>query len=253
MRLVLFVGLLLSSCTLIERPALGTATPSLPTATAIPSPTPIWFPPTETPTPSPQRLPTATPDMLPGLGPILFRDDFTDPTTWPDAPTDDFQNGRLILTAPAGAYQIRLHRHRSLSDFYAEVQIQINLCRPGGEYGLLVRADSASYYRLSLNCSGELRADRVLQGKRLVLQPSRISVNAPRGAPARVQVAVWAVGRQMRFFLNSHYQFTVDDPVLSSGGLGFFVRAGPDFPIAVAVSDLVVRRVLANPLPTKQP
>ncbi len=247
-----WVGLLLTSCAIAAPPQPATATPPPPTPTAILSPTPIWFPPTETPTPSARRVPTPTPDWLAGLGPILFRDDFTDPAAWPDVPTDDFQNGRLILAAPAGTYQMRLHRTRSLSNFYVEAQIHLNLCRPGGEYGLLVRADSASYYRFSLNCNGEVRADRVLQGRRVPLQRPLISADVPRGAPARVQIAVWAVGRQMRFFINNHYQFTADDPLLSSGGIGFFVRASPDFPIAVAISDLVVRRIMVT-APTARP
>ena len=42
------------------------------------------------------------------------------------------------------------------------------------------------------------------------------SNDAPIGAPAQVKLGVWAVGREMRFFLNDHYQFSVLDPVFSS-------------------------------------
>lgn len=245
-RPILLLTLLLASCSALERPTLGTATPRPPTPTPLLSPTPIWFPPTETPTPSALTVPTATPDYLPGLGRTLYTDDFTDPTLWSDLGTDYIRDGRLTLAASDGTYLTTLHDNLLLSDFYAEVTAQLSLCRGADEYGLLVRAIPASYYRFTVNCNGELKADRITNSQRVPLKLPFPTLDAPRGSPAEVTLAVWAVGRELRFFVNGHYQFSVDDPVFPSGSFGFFVRAAENTPITVSFKNLVIRAVNAN-------
>lgn len=237
---------LLASCSVLERPTLGTATPRPPTPTPLLSPTVVWFPPTETPTPSALTIPTATPDYAPGLGRILYTDDFTDPASWSDLGTDYIRDGRLILAASDGAYLLTLHGELFLSDFYAEVTARLSLCRGADEYGLLVRAIPTSYYRFSVNCNGEIKADRITNGGRVPLKFPYVTADAPRGSPSEVMLAVWAVGRELRFFLNGHYQFSIEDPVFPSGSLGFFVRAAENMPITVSFTDLVIRAVTAN-------
>lgn len=238
--------LLLTACSALERPTLGTATPVPPTMTPLLSPTVVWFPPTETPTPSALTAPTATPDYAPGLGRVLYTDDFTDPKNWSDLGTDTVRDGRLTLATSNGTYLMSLHQDLLVSDFYAEVNVRLSLCRGADEYGLLVRAVPTSYYRFTLNCNGEIKADRITNGGRVPLQLPYLTMDSPRGGPSEVTLAVWAVGREMRFFLNGHYQFSVDDPVFPSGSLGFFVRAAENTPITVSFTDLVIRAVTAN-------
>jgi len=172
--------LLLASCSALERPTLGTATPLPPTPTPLLSPTPIWFPPTETPTPSALTVPTATPDYMPGLGRTLYTDDFTDPADWSDLGTDYIRDGRLTLAASNGTYLTTLHDDLILGDFYAEVTAQLSLCRGADEYGLLVRAIPASYYRFTVNCNGELKADRITNSQRVPLKMPFPTLDAPR-------------------------------------------------------------------------
>jgi hypothetical protein len=237
---------LLTACSALERPVLGTATPRPPTPTPLLSPTVVWFPPTDTPTPSASSLATPTPNLLPGLGKTLYTDDFTDPENWSDLGTDYIREGQLILAAQPGVYQISLNQELFVSDFYAEITARLSLCRGADEYGLLVRAVSSAYYRFTLNCNGEVKADRILNSARVPLQMPVISIDAPHGGPSEVKLAIWAVGREMRFFLNGHYQFTADDPVMPNGTLGVFVRASDDSPITISFSDMIVRAVNAN-------
>ncbi|MCE7905966.1 MAG: hypothetical protein DYG87_09225 [Anaerolineae bacterium CFX3] len=244
--LLLLPTLLLAACSALDRKPPGAATPVPPTATPLPSPTPVWFPPTDTPTPSAATLPTATPDWSPGLGKVLYTDDFTDPANWSNG-KDYLINGRLTLAAEPDVYRMSLHQDLLVENFYAEIAASLNLCRGAGEYGFLVRAAPTAYYRFGLNCNGEIKADRVVNGTRAPLKLPVFSSDAPRGVPARVRIAVWAVGRELRFFLNDHYQFSVDDPVLPNGSLGVYVRAAADSPVTVSFSDLVVRQVNANP------
>jgi hypothetical protein len=243
--------LFLTACSALERPTLGTATPRPPTPTPLLSPTPVWFPPTETSTPSALTAPTATPNLLPGLGAILYSDDFTNPQTWSDG-TDTLRDGRLTLAASPGVYLMSLNQELFLSDFYAEITAHLSLCRGADEYGFLVRAASpTTYYRFTLDCNGEVKADRVLNSARVPLKTPFAAMDAPHGGPSEVTIAIWAVGREMRFFLNGHYQFTADDPALPSGTLGVFVRASEDSPITISFSDLIVRAV--NPNQTTTP
>lgn len=246
LRPVWLLTLILTSCSALARPTLGTATPLPPTHTPVLSPTPVWFPPTDTPTPSALTSTSPTPDYSPGLGKIIFTDDFTKPANWSDLGTDYIREGRLTLAASDGTYLITLHQDLLLSDFYAEVTVNLSLCRGEGEYGFIVRAIPSAYYRFSLNCKGEVKADRIRNSDRVPLQLPAPSMSAPRGGPSEVKIAVWAVGREMRFFLNGNYQFTADDPVFPSGSLGFFVRAPQDSPITVSFMELVVREVKAN-------
>jgi hypothetical protein len=238
---------LLTACSALTRPTLGTATPLPPTPTPVLSPTVVWFPPTDTPTPSASTLATATPDFLPGLGNVIYTEDFTDPKTWSNLGTDSVRDGQLTLAASPGVYQISLHQEILVSDFYAEITAHLSLCRGVDEYGLLVRAIPAAYYRFTLNCNGEVKADRIVNSGRTPLQMPIVTIDAPRGGPAEVKIAIWAVGREMRFFLNGHYQFTANDPVMPNGSLGVFVRASDDSPITISFSDLIVRAVNPNP------
>jgi hypothetical protein len=53
-------------------------------------------------------------------------------------------------------------------------------------------------------------------------------------------MAVWAVGKEMRFYANSEYLFSVRDPSLPAGNLGVFVRASGGDSVTVNFSDLSV-------------
>ena len=247
---ILLLTFLLTACSALERPALGTATPLPPSPTPLLSPTVVWFPPTVETLPATSLPPTATPDLLPGLGDVLYTDDFTDPKNWSDLGTDSVREGRLTLAASPGVYQISLHQELLVSDFYAEITAHLSLCRGADEYGFLVRAIPAAYYRFTLNCNGEVKADRIVNSARTPLQLPFTTIDAPHGGPSEVKIAVWAVGREMRFFLNGHHQFTVNDPVMPSGTLGVFVRASEDSPITISFSNLVVRKVTPNQPPS---
>jgi hypothetical protein len=184
---------------------------------------------------------------MPGIGKVRYTDDFTDPKNWSDLGTDYIRDGRLTLAASQDTYLMSLHQELLVSDVYAEVKVHLSLCRGADEYGLLVRATPTSYYRFTLNCNGEVWADRILNRARSPLQTPLSTIDAPRSGPSEVMLSIWAVGREMRFFLNGHYQFSADDPVMPAGSLGVFVRASKDAPITVSFTDLVVRAVDPNP------
>jgi hypothetical protein len=144
-----------------------------------------------------------------------------------------------------------MRRELPLSDFYAEITARPSLCRGEDNYGLVVRGVGSSFYRFVLACNGMIRAERITSGTRLPLQEPVPSGDAP-GAPGEVRIGVWAVGNEMRLFLNDRYQFSVVDPSFPSGALGVFVRSAGETPVTIVFSDLAIYEVDYT-LPTKTP
>ena len=231
-----------------------TATP-VPTETATPTPTIVWFPPSATATQ--QALPTytGTPDMSPGIGSVTLRDNFTNETVWDIATSDSgsaaINRNRLTLAVQPGYYLASMRRELPLSDFYAEITARPSLCRGEDNYGVVVRGVGSSFYRFVLTCNRQIRAERIAGGTRLPIQEPVPSGDAP-GAPGEVRIGIWAVGSEMRLFLNGRFQFSVTDPSFPIGAFGVFVRSTADTPVTVSFSELAVYEVDYT-LPTKTP
>jgi hypothetical protein len=236
-------------------------TSTLESATETPSLTTVWFPPTDTPTTftTPTILPTS--DQLPGLGDLLFFDSFNQPdlwniseSTWASA---SITRNRLILSISGqGPVSIAsLRSQPSMGDFYAEAAASLSLCGSKDQFGMLFRASPGeNYYRFTVRCDGQARLERRLSGSSSPLLDWQPSSDAPIAAPEELKLGIWAVGSEMRFFLNDHLQFTVRDPVLHSGTLGFFAAAGGSSPITVSFSILKVYSVhYSSPTPTTTP
>jgi hypothetical protein len=62
----------------------------------------------------------------------------------------------------------------------------------------------------------------------------------PPGAPSASRLGVWALGKELHFYANEVYLFSVRDPVLLAGGLGVFVRAAGEEAVTVNFSKLEV-------------
>ena len=221
-----------------------TTTPVFPTATL--TPTIIWFPPTATFTPYPTLELLPTEDWRPGVGELLYQDDFSDSAAWSlsTGPAGSVALGLNELTIAIGAehtYLYSLRQDWQLSDFYLELTASPSMCRDFDEYGLLLRVSSElDFYRFSLSCNGQVRLDRIVDAAASSPQPWMLSGAVPPGAPSTVRLGVWALGSELRFFVNDRYQFTVHDPMLVSGGVGVFARSTDDWPVTVNFSDLVV-------------
>lgn len=254
-----FTVLGLSACAPPAEPSPPAPATQPPAATA--TPTIIWFPATNTPTPLPPSTPSPTPPALPGVGGLILQDDFSDPALWSTRTSDQVfsvvENSRLYLVArvPKLLFIVDRRSPTPLADFYAELTARTSLCLPGDEYGLLVRYNSfQDFYRFTVNCDGSIRADRVREGVNLPLQPPVFSGDAPRGAPGEVRIGVWAAGTELRLFLNGRYQFTINDPSFRNGGLAVFARAGGETQLSVNFADLIVNDVsYASPTPTFTP
>lgn len=237
---------------------LNLATPpatASPTETATPTQTIVWFPPSATATQLLVPTYTGTPDMSPGIGKVTLKDNLSDEEVWDVATSDtgsaSIYGNRLTLAVQPGYYLASMRRELPLSDFYAEITAQPSLCRNEDNYGLVVRGVGSSFYRFVLACNSMIRAERISGGTRSPLQEPIPSGDAP-GAPGEVRIGIWAVGSEMRLFLNGRYQFRVVEPSFPIGAFGVFVRSTGETPVTVTFSDLAVYEVDYT-LPTKTP
>jgi hypothetical protein len=243
------VGIFCCACSAapVNAPIL-TDTQIPPTATA--TSTVVWFPPTVTPTAFPTPIITPTADMRPKTGKILLQDDFSDPTAWTLSQSDLGSvalgiNELTIAIGETNAYLYSVRETPVFSDFYLEITAEPNLCNELDEYGVLIRVSPKSdYYRFSLSCNGQVRLDRVIGGQASSPQPWMMSGSVPPGAPSSSRIGISAQSSQMDFFVNGQYQFSIHDPLLTSGGVGVFARSTNNKAVTVNFSSLVVYELL---------
>jgi hypothetical protein len=249
--LICLVGFLCWACT-VTSVATPTASPAtdISTEAVTITPTIIWFPPTETPTPFPSPVVTPTADMRPNTGEIIFEDDFSSETGWTltHSQAGNVAYGKNELTIAIGemnAYLFSMREEPILSDFYLEITAEPNLCKGVDEYGVLFRTSPTNdYYRFSLSCNGQIRLDRVINGQATSPQPWMLSGSVPPGAPSSSRLGIAADGEEMSFFVNGQYQFSIHDPLLSSGGVGVFARSTNNTAVTVNFSDLIVYEII---------
>ncbi len=187
--------------------------------------------------------------MRTGLGALILSDEFNSETTWSLQSTATGsvalgENELTIAFQEEAGYLYSFRQGPELANFYAEITASPSLCQGADEYGLLLRAQSqGDFYRFSISCDGRVRLDRLLHSQASSPQPWALSGSIPVGAPSQSKLAVWAVGKEMRFFINNDYQFTVQDPSLPSGKLGLFAHATGGHSLTVNFSNLKVYEV----------
>ena len=234
-----------------------TPLPDTPTPTA----TIVWFPPTDTPTFFPTQAPLPTQDQRPGIGELLFTDTFDQAGLWSTssaASASALVSRNQLLLSISGQGPLTIVSLRSqpvLSDFYAEAAVNLSLCEDKDQFGMLFRAaPGGNYYRFVVSCDGQARLERVVSDSVLPLNTWLASGDAPIAAPSEVKLGVWAVGNDLRFFLNDHLQFTFNDSFQHTGTLGFFAYAPGAAPIIASFSDLSVYSVAyVSPIPSLTP
>jgi len=247
---ILITALVLSACVGSPASLPPEPTGTSPPPTATPTPTIVWFPPTATPTPFLAPVITPTLDVHPGAGQVIFQDNFSDGEGWllSQSSAASIAIGKDELTLALhqpGGYLYSLQKEPLLGDFYLEITASPNLCKDADEYGLLLRVTpSIEFYRFSLSCDGRVRVDKYFHDTASSPQPWTFSGAVPPGAPSTSRLGVWAKGREMRFYINDQYQFSISDPSLPVGSLGVFVRSAGENDLTVSFSDLIVREAL---------
>ena len=247
-----FIILIQTACSPLNTPTpLPSSTPEILTATPTTTLTIVWFPPTptSTPYPTPTVVITPTVDIKPEFNEILFYDDFSDPSFWPQSRSSvgsvSVNNNELtIAISQSKGYLFTLRQQTILDDYFVEVTASPSICRDADEYGMLIRVTpNTDFYRFSLTCDGQTRLDKYYNGVASTRQPLVYSSEVPPGAPSLSRLGIWIKGREMNFFINDIFQFSVLDPSLTTGTIGFFARAAGDGAVTVNFSELVIHNV----------
>lgn len=194
------------------------------------------------------------------MGELIFSDSFDQPDLWNTASSDSAsatvtRNQLVLSISGQGPLPILSLRNQPVVDnFYAEATVAVSLCRDKDKYGMIFRAAGEDYYRFTINCNGQIRLERGHAGSIYPLSEWQSSGDVPIGAPAQVTIGVWSMGSEMRFYVDDSFQFTVRDPALRNGTLGFFAYANGSTPVSVSFSDLKVYSVFyISPTPTLKP
>jgi hypothetical protein len=246
---LLLVLIVLSACSVFTPPEVDPWPTG--TATALPTETPVWFPATATATPAPPAspVPSATPNQYPGIGDLILQDEFLAGDGWSEFRKNTgsaaLGPGELTLSVTDENGYVTIFRSSpTVDDFYMEVQANPRLCQITDSYGLLVRAASGlDYYRFSVSADGQMRADRFKNGNVVVLQGWTPSGQVPRGCPVFLKLGVWAVGDDLRFFVNDVHQFSIEDAGIARGQIGFFARSKSETVLSVTFSELALNWV----------
>jgi len=247
---IVIIGLLMACTPLQTPPPLPTATPIPATATS--TATKVWFPPTPTFTqfPTPTDIITTTNEIKPQYGEIILSDDFSDPSKWTQTRgkigSTSVTNNELTiaLNNEERAYLFSLRSEPLFTDFYAEVTASPSICRGQDEYGVLFRVTpSFDFYRFSLSCDGQTRLDKYYRGTASSPQPPIYSSEVPPGAPSMSKLGIWVSGKDMQFFINDVFQFSIKDPSIEKGSIGFFARSAGGGAVTINFSNLQIYNI----------
>ncbi|HPH95747.1 MAG TPA: hypothetical protein PKW33_03855 [Anaerolineaceae bacterium] len=225
--------------------AAATATPEAPTATA--TSTVVWFPtaPPAKPTATLRPVPTATPLPPPEPGRLLLEEKFSPPGNWQvfSIKEGTVGYGRDELTFALSSPRANLISFRSkdsFEDIYLEMVVNPTLCQGSDQFGVLFRVQSENTYdRLMLTCAGSARLERFVNGASSLLQDW---INSPQlaASPDGVKLGIWAVGKDVRLYLNDTLLFSAVDDRLSSGSLGLYARSMGETALTVNFSELKI-------------
>ncbi|NIS82453.1 MAG: hypothetical protein GTO14_20100 [Anaerolineales bacterium] len=250
-----FVTIVFTSC-LSVRPVLPpTPSATLPTSTqtfVFPSPIP-------TATFSPEPTSTPTPDLLVGLGNVIFSDEFNTNKGWELKQSDiggsSIFNSHLNLAVrePHSFYSVRSPSSEA-PDFFLEVSARVEVCSEGDEYGILFRLNNFyEHYRFTLTCEGNARVSRILQDGEVALVPTTQTYAVIPGLKVSNTIGIWVSGGTFQFFINDVQVFSARDDELTSGGLGLFVRTRRSGLTTVSFDYFTVRALLPTATPTVTP
>jgi hypothetical protein len=230
-----------------------TPTPTYtPTHTPTLTPTPVWFPATPTPTFVVNDTPTPQPtfqSQREGISALLIDDDFSDESLWQTfqsaAGNAAFGTGNLTLAvAQENASLTSISQHTPPENFYLELSVQISLCQPEDQIGILfLYSDSGDTYRLLMTCNGQYRLELIQGNQSVVIHDWERSSQMSLNMPASNRIGLWLYNGRLQFFINDVFQFEERIAQNRAGGLGLFARTIEGNVMTIRFSDLQIYQV----------
>ncbi len=211
---------------------------------------------TPRPTPSPTKPlpPTATPTSTPLPGPLLYEEDFGDPTSgwWTSSDANyevAYLDDQYVFSIAAEDYGVWTWAGKSFGDFILDVEAG-QVSGPNlNSYGVTFRfQDSDNFYRFSISGNGQYAVHRVLDGEWEELVPWTDSLAINAGAKWN-SLRVACQGSYMNFYVNNVHLADVTDTTFTGGDIGFYVSTSKGATnLEVAFDNLQVWRNDAPPV-----
>ncbi|HOE69962.1 MAG TPA: hypothetical protein PLE10_03940 [Brevefilum sp.] len=246
----------LSGCNLVTpEPTLTPTWTETPTQTETPTPTIDWFPSTATPTLPAFSSPTIQPifkDTRTGISDLLVSDDFSDERLWgiQQSPAGNIAFGTQNLTLAIARAETSLtssSEHTLPEDFYLEITVQPSLCEPEDQIGLLFWQQSeGDFYRLLVDCAGQVRLEVIQEGVTTVLQNWGTGPGIQPGALSSNRLGLWVSRGTFHLYINDAFQFEQRVASHRQGNLGVYARTVSGCAMTVRFSDLEIFQVDPN-------
>jgi hypothetical protein len=246
----------LPACSLVApQPTLTPTRTETPTQTETPTPTIDWFPRTATPTLPAFSSPTIQPpfeDTRTGISDLLISDDFSDERLWQtrQSPAGNIAFGTQNLTLAIARAETSLtsrSEHILPEDFYLEITVQPSLCEPEDQIGVIFWQQSEDdFYRLLVDCAGQVRLEVVQKGVTTVLQNWVTGPGIQPGAPYSNRLGMWVSRGMFHLYVNDAFQFEQRVASHRQGNLGVYARTVSSSAMTVRFSDLEIFRVDPN-------
>ena len=223
----------------------STQTPTL-------TPTPVWFPATPTPTFIANNTPTPQPTLelqREGISSLLIDDDFTDETLWQTFESTSgnaaYGSGTLTLAVSQNdASLTSISQHAPPENFYLEISIQISICQPEDQFGILfLYSNPGDTYRLRMTCNGQYRLELIQGGQSIVIHDWERSSQMNRNVPSSNRIGLWLYQGRFQFYINDVFQFEERIAQNRAGGLGLFARTIEGSAMTIRFSDLQIYQV----------
>jgi hypothetical protein len=95
--------------------------------------------------------------------------------------------------------------------------------------------------RFSLACDGKAQIVRIVDGSITYPKSWMMFGAIPIGAPGVAKISIWAKDKEIRFFVNDQYLFTMQDPAPTGGQIGVYAHSAKDSILSVNFSILIVK------------
>ena len=246
---------LLSGCGFLTPTTIPTAT-ATPTTTSTPTPTIVWFPATPTATPMPRVSPTPQPtfpSQREGISSLLINDNFEDQSLWEtyQSSAGNIAYGLEALNLAVAAQNASLRtvsQHTLPENFYLEFSLQISLCDPEDQIGILFwYLNEGDTYRVMMTCDGQVRLELIQGGQSIVVHNWETASQMNLTMPALNRIGLWVYQGRFQLFIDDVFQFEESVAQNRSGGLGFLARTDEGKAMTLRFSDLQIYEVEAQP------
>jgi hypothetical protein len=185
--------------------------------------------PTPTPTPSPTRPlpPTSPPTPMPTAGPLLYEEDYGDPSSgwWTSSDADyevAYQDGEYVFTIFTDDYGVWAWAGKYFEDFILNAEAGQVSGPDQNNYGVIFRfQDSSNFYRFSISGEGQYAVHRKLNDDWEDLVPWTDSPAINDGVGWN-SLRVACQGPYMNFYINDIYVADVTDDAFLGGDIGFY-------------------------------